>query len=644
VNIWEFADLQERMAARAREHPGRFSHGVFWFVVLGYVSVGAYLGLILLIAALAILGIFFALGHPGYSVIASMVGIQLLGVLIFGILLRFVVHLVRRRPMTVGIPLSREEFPRVYQAAKTFSKRLGGPCVTKIKIYDEINAKARFEGILSLAGFGHAVLYLGAPLVAFLSEEQIDALIAHELAHFGAGHRRFGWLYAVRSPWAALADVVRNSKYFSKGGATRRLLCGVGSFVRWYFPRLEARYSAVSRTQEVVADANAVGLVDPRVYASLLIWVEVLYRLDTPFSRELTRQVRRTGVASTDVCRQRVERLSESLKELSTKPAVWLALGQESRVGDTHPMLMERLERIGIPADRRNAAVLNDLTNLVMTKCERKRWFVNDRLLEQLDAHLSESVAEHWATISAQMLQHSRRLRYLEAKRDQTTALAPNEAWERLQLIDLFGPEERYQREIVQFYEQNPASVAARLLSELSKLDNGESAAASVVEGCVTLATGFASFAAERLAAYYAKGLQFEDAQKWSDLHRELKNRSARLERERNVIRVQDNFVPAIFTEEARAAVVATFAQLKFVRRAYYVAKVLDNQANEKFDLIALRINSRWRFGSHRYQKERQQIADLSRTLPAPVVILERNLARLEPIFKRMRGAKLDIR
>jgi len=644
VNTWEFAELQERLGALARENPKRFRRELFWFVMLGYLTLGACLGFVLLFAALGILGFLFASNHPGFGPIATIVGTQLLSVTVIGVFLRFVVRLARQRPAEVGVRIRSEDCPQLYHALKESSRRLGAPRVNEIKIYGEINAKAHLEGLLSFAGLGQPVLYLGAPLVAFLSHEQVKTVIAHEVAHFAEGHAKFGWFYGVRYLWTALRNVVVDSKYYTTGHAVRLVLPGVKPFVLWYFPRLQARYNVVNRMFEVVADANVTNLFDERVYGSALLQLAVLQWLDAPLNNDLARQARRTGVVPSDVVRQRIDRLRERLDTFPAKGAVWLALGREARGSDTHPSLSERLAQCGLPVDRRDSAVLQNLVDLLHMGSACSEHFVNDALLRELDGHISALSAEHWATMSAEMRNFSRRLRFLEEQRIRPDGLTQGGAWERLQLIGLFGPEERYRNEIIEFHKQYPADPQGRLLFELQKLEAGDSSAVRAIEDCVQQVPGFAQLAAEKLEVYYAKQLCFDEAHKQTELRQVLTKRAALSVRERNLIRTRNTFVSASLTGERRGEIASKLAEFSVIRRAYLVAKVVDEKSGENFDLMGLRLSSRWRIGSSRHRAQLQELREIIRPLPVVVVILEKKYARLEPIFERVPGAELPIR
>jgi len=93
-----------------------------------------------------------------------------------------------------GVPLAEHEHPRLW----TLVRRLAEVCDTRppdeIYLNDEITAvvveETRLLGLVST----HRRMFIGAPLVADMREDELAAVLAHELAHYGHWDTRLSTL------------------------------------------------------------------------------------------------------------------------------------------------------------------------------------------------------------------------------------------------------------------------------------------------------------------------------------------------------------------------------------------------------------------------------------------------------------------
>jgi hypothetical protein len=105
----------------------------------------------------------------------------------------------------------------------------------------------------------------------------------------------------------------------------------VDPFIKWYLPRLQARYQVVQRIlDEVLTDRESIKVADPNVYGSLLIQSAVLGWLDINFRVELEREARRTGVPTLDLTQRRLIYLAERIKTFSLKSRCLVGPGPRS--------------------------------------------------------------------------------------------------------------------------------------------------------------------------------------------------------------------------------------------------------------------------------------------------------------------------
>jgi Peptidase family M48 len=366
VTTWDLSELVAQLEAKARKQPDAFRRSVLSFVVLGYLCLASCFGLLLFYVVAGIY-IFTTYGFRDESSrgLPAYFGISLV-VLAVGIVIHFVVLWSRHRQIEANVRLELSEYPELSKALEELSQQLGAPRIREVRISGEINGRAGYEGVLSLIGLGRPALHLGVPLISFISFEQLRALIAHELAHFAIGHHKFGWLYRVQYPYMILSRLISTPKSFRMATMTQISFFWVNPFIKWYLPRLQARYQVIQRIlDELVTDRESIKVIEPNVYGSLLIQSAVLAWLDINFRIELEREARRTGVPTQDLTQRRLTNLAERIKTFPSKAAVWFVLGRESSDTETHPSLAARLALCGLPADRKDPLVLDQLTGLL---------------------------------------------------------------------------------------------------------------------------------------------------------------------------------------------------------------------------------------------------------------------------------------
>ena len=159
----------------------------------------------------------------------------------------------RRRRSTgpPGIPLTRPEQPELWARVRWLAERVGTRAPAEIRLIPQVNAAvsedARLMGLLP----GRRRMYLGVPLLVGLTSAQLDAVLAHEMGHYGNRDVRLA-ATTVRGRTSVLA-VARASQ--AGGTFVHRAM---GSFFTWYAELYLRTSQSVSRRQEFAADRMAV--------------------------------------------------------------------------------------------------------------------------------------------------------------------------------------------------------------------------------------------------------------------------------------------------------------------------------------------------------------------------------------------------
>ena len=200
---------------------------------------------------------------------------------------------------------------------------------------------------------GLRVLAIGGMTIAALPQSALAGIVAHELAHFGAGDttdaRRAGRWHRVMGQ---LEDQFLAHSWY----AWNPLAWLVRGYHRAYF----AAQSAASRDREYAADQFEVAHVGKREAAAALVLIEVLnalawtnlfsvaesaVRLQTPIERIFAEQVRLLRAAGPS-------EWDDGLKKALRRPTGWF---------DSHPNLRDRLKAIGVKPVKA-LALATDLT------------------------------------------------------------------------------------------------------------------------------------------------------------------------------------------------------------------------------------------------------------------------------------------
>jgi len=185
------------------------------------------------------------------------------------------------------------------------------------------------------------VLVIGLPLMMTLTEQEFRALLAHEMGHISGLHgRKRGHVFHLRQQWQQFFFSLQTST----GGTLRRLLWWMhGTFVKWYWPRLDSRTFVLSRHQEYEADQCSVTCTDAPTTAALLWNVHVLgrYHLDE-CQEELWRPLATSPLPPCNYLQQTLECVGAADQDAAAR-AVRSALRRLTDNNDTHPCLSDRI-------------------------------------------------------------------------------------------------------------------------------------------------------------------------------------------------------------------------------------------------------------------------------------------------------------
>jgi Zn-dependent protease with chaperone function len=175
----------------------------------------------------------------------------------------------------MGIGVTPQEQPALWALVRDLARRVGTREPDEITIVAEVNAgvseQTRFLGL----GGGKREMFVGAPLLACLSEAQLAAVLGHELAHYG--HRDTRMSGIVMTGRNALRRVL--SGFHSGDWFQRRLATLVEQYAKLYF-RVSV---ATCRRQEFAADATSAEVAGSAAAASAIRELPAIEALWTLF-------------------------------------------------------------------------------------------------------------------------------------------------------------------------------------------------------------------------------------------------------------------------------------------------------------------------------------------------------------------------
>ena len=246
-----------------------------------------------------------------------------------------------RLPAPEGLEITQAEAPVLFEALARIREKIKGPPIHHVLLDDQFNAS--ISQLPRYGLFGGAVNYLtvGLPLLMAVDRPRFLAILAHEYGHLRGDHGQFAaWIYRTRLSWTLLEHHLRHDEGL--------VAVATQLFLRWYFPRFQARTFALARQDEYEADQIAGRLLGPAVAAAALT---ELATKGAWLQAEFWPLHWRGAASSAPPIGpfMAMRRMLALPPEASfARDAMRQALRQISDVDDTHPALRDRLEALEV--------------------------------------------------------------------------------------------------------------------------------------------------------------------------------------------------------------------------------------------------------------------------------------------------------
>lgn len=253
-----------------------------------------------------------------------------------------------------GVRLKPADAPALFEALERIRGKVKGPPLDEVLLDADFNASIMQRPRWGLFGGATNSLVVGLPLLLALDRQRLLAVLAHEYGHLRGGHGRFAaWVYRTRISWSRLHASMQ-------GDETLAAMLTEG-FLKWYFPRFVARTFALARQDEYEADRIAGRLLGKEVAGAALTEIAVrAHWIDDEFWREHWALAADRPLPLGPYAHMR-KALALPPPEPFARASLRSALRRISDVDDTHPVLRDRLDALGVapalPAWSRRSAI-----------------------------------------------------------------------------------------------------------------------------------------------------------------------------------------------------------------------------------------------------------------------------------------------
>ena len=324
-------------------------------------------------------------------------------------------------PLPGGVLIRPQDGKELFRFIDRVGARLGAPEIDVVCITADCNAAMAQSWRFGIVGRRQNCLVIGLTLMKTLTEDQFEAVVAHEVAHLSGKHARINRLVIrLQLAFARLdATVLR----FPKG-----MIRPLRYLLRSYTTALRTAVLSFSKRWELEADKASVRLTSSHSAAHALIASQILksYLVEKYWPRVIGAAKDLAEPAAFPYTNFDVS----ALTEIDGDRARWqrAALAMATSPADTHPCLRERLQAIGESSEYRSPERgqtaelllgnhLCDVANLLDVDWRRRileQWRVlhqnvqkeKRQLLELREAALTSVLDEQRSLLHANLEEH----------------------------------------------------------------------------------------------------------------------------------------------------------------------------------------------------------------------------------------------
>lgn len=341
VGLIAVASATAAFAGRNRDRNATLFPVLMPIAIIGVAALILGSGAIAVALAVRYLPISFVVAAIGFGALGASLGL-------IAVLFRLLTQGRNQRHAELAAEIREADQPRLWQRICEIAGKLGTPAPNNLIIglnpnfYATVAPTAIPGSSTPLQG---QTLYLSLPLTRLLSEEELNAIIGHELAHFRGADGRYSQRFApvYRGLSMALQSVAEGTR-----GLRSIALIPAHAILRSILELFASNEREISRDREYEADRAAIQIASPAAMANALVKVAVFARF--------WQKVRQENVE-----RLQHGRLVPHLAEIFHDTARWdvraidrqqllseVAEHQVAHPFDTHPTVRDRLQAVGV--------------------------------------------------------------------------------------------------------------------------------------------------------------------------------------------------------------------------------------------------------------------------------------------------------
>jgi Zn-dependent protease with chaperone function len=573
----QFDALVQRLENFARQQPGIYKLRVGLLAVLGYAYIFLVLAVLLAVVALVVILVIYSQRISGATI--------KLGVLALVPALIVVRSLWVSFPPPAGLPLSRQQAPRLFALVDELTAKLQAPRFHHILLLDEFNAAVVQRPRLGIFGWQQNYLLIGLPLMQALSQSQFRAVLAHELGHLSGNHSRFaGWIYRLRITWYQILERLQREQ-----GGSSFIFDG---FLNWYAPFFNAYSFVLARMDEYEADRCAAELAGAKNAAEALINVEVKARfLESSFWPNVIKQVRHQIEPPATTYTQMFTALETAVNsEFATK---WLqqSLAQKTNNADTHPCLSDRLTALGYSQAKQQKITLPS-----PVKTSAAQQLLGDALNE-LTAYFNNNWKQAndtpWRQRYAYVQESLQKLQSLEAKA-QKQPLTNEEAWNRACWTEEFNGQELALPLFKEILETQPSHAAANYAVGQILLQKDDETGINFIEKAIESQPDYTIDGCYLISYYLTKHDKTQEAKAYQKRAEEYYELVILARQERSFVIANDEFQPHKLSASEVTKMCQQLSNYTEVKIAYLVQKVVKYFPEKPFYVMGVERHRGW--------------------------------------------------
>lgn len=256
------------------------------------------------------------------------------------------------------VSLTWDNAPDLWKTVKDISVKMGvrtpRQIVTGLDVNAWINDRPQ-HSVIEDKSFKGLTLYISLPLLRILTVSELQAVIAHEMAHYAGGdvdaqkefNRAYERLFSAVIEVLDLSDDMKDEK---KSETIASLaLSSHEQAQRHLLNTFSRNMAAMNRRTELIADKSAANAVSAKELAAALIKLSIFDRVWAMVAEEYVNRVNKGWIDKIDVSIVYAEAVNMFTRSAAATAATKV-IGKKKveHPFDTHPPTLQRLKNIGI--------------------------------------------------------------------------------------------------------------------------------------------------------------------------------------------------------------------------------------------------------------------------------------------------------